>query len=659
MRTVAGLVSVLLAAPLHIFAQGNNTIRSETKIVLVDAVVTDKKGYVHDLTAKDFEVFEDDKKQTITSFSSEADPAGASTSQAHYTVLLFDNSSMDNSDQRRARAAAMQFVETNAEPNQMIAIVNFRGALQVAQNFTDDPGRLKTVLRGGETTALSASRASPDLASAAGLGASSLFLAVRGLARNLTSAPGRKTLVLLSADAQFRLEEHSAEIKAALDACNRANVAIYAIDTRGFIASPTGFGGRVNAGEPPARFRIGGLGCVPDSNAIGCQQASAEMPAAADGSRNQQAALLVLSAGSGGFMISNTNDLAGGLEKIGKEQREYYLLGYTPPDSPEGSCHKLRVKVDRGGIAVRARAGYCNARSNNALAGSSIEKALEGLPVLPAGGPNASLQAAFFYTSDNLARVDLAMEIPLKKVKTEKVHGKLRGAVHVLGVAHRHDGSVAARFSESVGLEFNNEKQLAAFLSSPFHYENQFEIVPGSYSLDVAYDAGDASRGKVETPLMVDAHQAAQFALSGLVLSREYGPASDPRLHTAAMWTADRTPLLAEGMRLVPSGSHRFKKTDAPAVYVEIYEPLLVAPDPRVVLGVGITMRIFDRKTGQQKLDTGLLRVILPAAKSSPAIPIGKRVPIDSLAPGSYRLELEAGDTAGKSARRTADFEIE
>src|SRR5271169_3310869 len=139
--TLALLVAM---APAYVAAQGNNTIRSETKVVLVDAVVTDKKGYVHNLTAKDFEVFEDDKKQTITSFSSESDPAAGSKAQTHYMILLFDDSSMDNSDQRRARDAAIQFVEANAGPNRMIAIANFRGSLQVVQNFTDDAGRLKT-----------------------------------------------------------------------------------------------------------------------------------------------------------------------------------------------------------------------------------------------------------------------------------------------------------------------------------------------------------------------------------------------------------------------------------------------------------------------------------------------------------------------------------
>lgn len=67
---------------------------------------------------------------------------------------------------------------------------------------------------------------------------------------------------------------------------------------------------------------------------------------------NQQL-MYMLANGTGGFVIANTNDLLGGMEKIGKEQNEFYLLGYNPPESEEGSCHTLKVKVD-GGV-VRAR----------------------------------------------------------------------------------------------------------------------------------------------------------------------------------------------------------------------------------------------------------------------------------------------------------------
>ena len=60
----------------------------------------------------------------------------------------------------------------------------------------------------------------------------------------------------------------------------------------------------------------------------------------------------MLADGTGGFLIANTNDLLGGLERIGREQNEYYIIGYTPPESSEGSCHSLKVKVDRRGPLV-------------------------------------------------------------------------------------------------------------------------------------------------------------------------------------------------------------------------------------------------------------------------------------------------------------------
>src|SRR5882762_6673875 len=42
-------------------------IKKESKLVLVDAVVTDKKGnYIHDLSQRDFKVYEDNKEQPVS-----------------------------------------------------------------------------------------------------------------------------------------------------------------------------------------------------------------------------------------------------------------------------------------------------------------------------------------------------------------------------------------------------------------------------------------------------------------------------------------------------------------------------------------------------------------------------------------------------------------
>src|SRR5579872_2600155 len=123
-------------------------IRTETRVVLVDAVVTDKKNnYIHDLTQKDFKVWEDDKTQSISSFSFEADP-NSNADQKRYLVLFFDNSTMNFGDQARAREAAGKFIDKNAGPNHFMAVVNFTGALRVAQNFTSDADRLREVVSG-------------------------------------------------------------------------------------------------------------------------------------------------------------------------------------------------------------------------------------------------------------------------------------------------------------------------------------------------------------------------------------------------------------------------------------------------------------------------------------------------------------------------------
>src|SRR5205085_67510 len=125
---------------------------------------------------------------------------------------------------------------------------------------------------------------------------------------------------------------------------------------------------------------------------------------------NQQI-LAALADGTGGFSIFNTNDLLGGLERIGREQSEFYILGYVPQETPEGSCHTLKVKLNRGGLNVRSRSGYCNARTSNPLEGKPVEKQLElRAAAAQAGSIHGVMQTPYFYTGPNVARVNLAME---------------------------------------------------------------------------------------------------------------------------------------------------------------------------------------------------------------------------------------------------------
>ncbi len=384
------------------------------------------------------------------------------------------------------------------------------------------------------------------------------------------------------------------------------------------------------------------------------------IPQIPDSTSTNQNIMFMLAAGTGGFVIHETNDLIGGMAKIGKEQDEYYILGYTPPDSEDGSCHTLRVKVDRGGTEVRARTGYCNSRPQDLLAGNSTEKDLETRAAAAlAGNVSASMQLPYFYTGANVARVNVAMEIATENVKFEKQKGKFLSTVNILGLAYLPDGSVGARFSDSVKLEFDDKKLMEAFKGRPMHYENQFDVASGNYNLKVVFASGGESFGKVEMPLTVDQYDAKQFSMSGLALSREVRKASDLGMGLDTLLLEDRVPLIADGMQMVPYGSNHFKKGELAAFYVEFYEPLLVNGDPKAPPVMAVQLRVLDGKTGQEKSDTGLMRVGLPAQTGSPTVPMGAKIPTDSLVPGPYKVEVKVMDNAGKESKRTTDFQID
>ncbi len=709
-------------------ADPNSVIRVETNVVLVDAVVTDKKGnYVRDLKQKDFKVWEDNKEQQIRSFSFEADPASPLNNQPRYLVLFFDSSTMNYGDQAIARKAAAEFIDKNAGPNRQMAIVNYGGSLQITQNFTSDVARLKAIVSG---TALpngpSANTGAGGLGGSSGggggmvlgrgagsFGARNMVLAVREMAKDLQNIPGRKTLVLLTAGFSVSPSLMS-DVTATIDVCNRSNVAVYPIDVRGLVTpnmapmrnevllpqqSPfrnvlyveqVGRGGAPSSGGGSAGGGAGGgKGGAPSGGSGGSggrggtggggtpsggrggsvgpttvappTPARIIVPKIPESATTNQQIMYMLADGTGGFVIANTNDLLGGMEKIAKEMNEFYLIGYRPPSGEDGreTCHSIRVKVDRGGTEVRARTGYCNVKLKDVLAQTSTEKTLENRAAAPqAGNITATMQAPYFFTGTNVARVNVAIEIPPASLKFDKEKGKLRSTINILGIAYKTDGSVGARFSDAVKVDFENKKEVEAFEENPYHYENQFDIASGQYNLKVVFSAGGESFGKLEQPLVVEAYDAKMFSVSALALSTRFEKIgqADQRVETALL--EDRTPLVAQGFQVTPAGSTKFKPTDKAAIYFEIYEPGMAEAELPKGLAIAIQIRVFDAK-GVVKSDSGAFRLPLPEKGGNPALPFAAQVPVAKLDPGSYKVVVSAVDSANNKFSRGADFEVQ
>jgi VWFA-related protein len=637
------------APPAQTAAPG--VIKSESSVVLVDVIVTDKKGnYLQDTKQGDFHVFEDGAEQPLTSFSRESDIQPGAPERPRYMVLLFDDTGLDATGQTWEREAAEKFVEgtpssqeaqgrASLEPR-MMAVLDYDRGLYVAQNFTTDKDLLVSAIR---KTNFSATQTNipalpwqkDKLGSVSPPGG--LLQALRDVAGTLATAPGRKTLLFFSTGSSLTSRRPS-DFQDTVDALNKANAGVYTL-------SPGGLDADMNLTDVNLSFRYK------------TQQEGMEVTESMGGTTPKPESLPKLALQTGGFPIVNTNGLARGMEKASGEMNEYYLLGYVPP-SPvhDGRYHKIQVKVDRAGAEVRARTGYADTKSPDLLAGKTEGVALEAKATnSEAGQIPVNLRTPYFYVRPGVARVNLAWSIPGSAIEFEKQKDNFQSQINVVGIAYRDDGSVAARFSDKVHLDYDkDEKETAA--KSPFNYQNSLRIAAGDYTFKLVVSAGGSEFGKYVKPIIVDPFTGKQFTLSG--------PAFGDRVVASPLNAADidqglsqgKAPMVAGGMQVVPSSSNHFQQGAQPVVYVEVYDPLLESSNPQM----GVLFDIVNWKNNQKVYTSNTLPINEFAHPGNPLVPVIFKLPIEKLPAGNYGLEVWARDSDGDvSSVRTADFSVD
>jgi hypothetical protein len=319
------------------------------------------------------------------------------------------------------------------------------------------------------------------------------------------------------------------------------------------------------------------------------------------------------------------------------------------------------VKVNKGGVNVRARSGYCNAKRADLLSGKPAEKELETIaagtqaPTLKTEG----IQVPFFYTAANTARVYVALDIPTSTLKFEKVKGKQHVEINVMGIATRPDGNVAAKFTDVVKKDFEEKKEAEEFVKKPFHYDNQFDLGSGDYALKVVFSSAGAGFGKIESPLKIEAYDPAKFFISALALTSNFHRVTaESNLDTQLV--EGKTPLMAGALQFEPNGVVKFKKSDTVAVYFEVYEPAMGQdPPPAQEVKLGGVVRVVDPVNGTVKVDSGGVELTKFLRSGNLVAPVGLKIPFEGLSAGVYRVEVEVGDSLERAVKRTAIFELQ
>lgn len=317
-------------------------IRSGAELVRVDVTVINGKGDpVPSLTAEDFEVQEDGVPQEIQSFkfvsvdghpeegdnnslpirSPDHAAAEAARDDVRVFLIFWDEYHINRmASAHYAREHLSRFVRTAFGPTDLVAFMDPLTPVD-AIRFTRDRhelGEIVRTLRGrsGEYVPARSVIEEAHLQSREGverLRSQVTLTALKSAAVYLASLrQGRKSIIFISEGMRGLGRDEPAMMTDLVNAANDSNTGIYTINPRGLTIGRTrGF----------------------------------DM-------------LHSLAANTGGESFIS-NDFERSLRRVVTQSSAYYLLGYAPGQRAlDGRFHKIRVRVKRSGLDVRARAGY-------------------------------------------------------------------------------------------------------------------------------------------------------------------------------------------------------------------------------------------------------------------------------------------------------------
>jgi len=345
---------------------------------------------------------------------------------------------------------------------------------------------------------------------------------------------------------------------------------------------------------------------------------------------------------TGGLPIFNTNNLNEGLDKVDLELSNYYVLGfYSGNPKRDGKFRKLEVKTDLKGVKLKYRKGYTDPRPLDALAGSKGERSL--MSALASPTPVSQLPVAFrpvyFYDSPQLVRIPIAAKIRKGSIELKKKGQQLVNSVDVMGVAYAEDGSVAARFSETLNVVVDKEKE-EAFRSQDLDYRNYLKLKPGKYQIKVAVADEKGKVGMAEQSLIVPPMSADGLTPSSLIVSQQLSRLPELIQNLQARLLDETDPLVYKGFQF-SVGDNQINRQYPMAIFYKLYN--VKSNDPGKALSAKIQM------TDEQGKVNAFPAIGLEesAVASGPGeLTIALNFPVKDLAPGKYKLTVETSDGA-------------
>ena len=346
-----------------------------------------------------------------------------------------------------------------------------------------------------------------------------------------------------------------------------------------------------------------------------------------------------------------------------------YLVSYVPQASTEGSCHKVKVKLQHTPGDVYSREEYCNKphSASDPLNGSPLGNRMEDFAASSeTGSLQLSAQVAWFFGDADNVRAYVTVEFPPDELKRQSKPHSVDANIAVLGLVDDNQGGHAWRFSDGAcavsakfwtyyhgPMEGHSPRLKAAFEHAeiPERYQTEFDLPSGEYRFRLALSDGDKF-GRAEVPLKIDRVDPSRIAISPVILCKRFVQ-PDQKKPTVQVNTT-YVPLVSSGIEFTPSAGTHFAQSDPLAFYFEIYEPASAEVQVRY------RIRIVNLGTGETKVDTGSRDAARFRSADRQVLSISQMIALNKLGPGTYRVEVQGSDSAGQETPwRSAGFTVE
>ncbi len=554
------------------------TFPTQVELVVVDAVVKDKKGTpVTDLKQSDFTVLEDGQPQSIVSFEAVQLPGqpqttpppkprvSTNTSREAQTgrsfVVVFDDIHLTTFQARRAKIAVAEFLKTGVREGDRVTLLATGGSAWWATRMEAGREELLALLKrldGRQIPDRSPDRLTdyeamrihvyrdPEVEQrvsrrweAYGVGARS------GTARESGQGLGQEGDAMVRGRAQEIYYQVASKSRITLGIVERVLQSLATTRGRksmilvseGFIFDPNldEFKQVVQASRRAnvAIYFLNTRGLEGVSNFQGAEFGPS-LPEQDIGSTFGEA--LEAAAGaesiasdSGGFTVANSNDLSQGIRKIADDSRAYYLIGYAPQNvKADGRFRKIALRVNRKGLSLRARKGYFAplegakaAEKKSSGPDPDIQAALDS-PFEEQDVPLRMAAHVFAETLLGKASVVVTTDVDVSGFGFEEKEGRLVDSLEfLLVVAHRETGEYF-RYDQKVDMKLLPATK-AKLEQGWFPVSRDFELAPGGYQAKIV--VRDKNNGRLGTVIHdFEVPDLSQFRTSSLVITDTVQP---------------------------------------------------------------------------------------------------------------------------------------